>query len=71
MTAQEDFEAEREQVLDDLPDSIKDMFGMIGFCQVEANDDSDDDEERQGHGGGGIRPVPDCVAVRCATPAGP
>jgi hypothetical protein len=45
MTAQEDFEAEREQVLDDLPDSIKDMFGMIGFCQVEANDDSDDDEE--------------------------
>jgi hypothetical protein len=42
---QEDFEAERDQVLDDLPDSIKDMFGTIGFCQVAANDDSDDDEE--------------------------
>jgi hypothetical protein len=44
-SAQEDFEAEREQVLDDLPDSIKDMFGTIGFCQVAANDDSDDDAE--------------------------
>lgn len=44
-SAKEKFEAERDSVLKDLPDSIKDSFGTIGFCKVEANDDSDDDEE--------------------------
>jgi hypothetical protein len=45
MSDKEDFEAERDQVLNDLPDSIKAMFGVIGFCKVAANDDSDDDAE--------------------------
>lgn len=44
-SAKEKFEAERAGVLKDLPDSIKSMFGTIGFCKVDAIDDSDDDEE--------------------------
>jgi hypothetical protein len=38
------FEAERDKVLSELPQKLKDKFGTIGFCLVE-NDDDDDDAE--------------------------
>ena len=34
-TAKSKFEAERKQILSDLPDSIKSMFGTIGFAAAE------------------------------------
>jgi hypothetical protein len=41
------FEAERDKVLSELPQKLKDKFGTIGFCLVE-NDDDDDDNEAAG-----------------------
>jgi hypothetical protein len=37
--ARKRFEAERDKTLSELPDNIKDMFGVIGFCQSEFDDD--------------------------------
>lgn len=34
-SAKSKFEAERKQILADLPDSIKSMFGTIGFAEAE------------------------------------
>jgi hypothetical protein len=42
--AKASFEKEREQILESLPDNVKDMFGIMGFCKVD-QDDEDEDEE--------------------------
>eukprot|EP00539_Tryblionella_compressa_P012883 CAMPEP_0178824176 /NCGR_PEP_ID=MMETSP0746-20121128/5538_1 /TAXON_ID=913974 /ORGANISM="Nitzschia punctata, Strain CCMP561" /LENGTH=79 /DNA_ID=CAMNT_0020485835 /DNA_START=112 /DNA_END=348 /DNA_ORIENTATION=- len=33
------FEAERDKVLSEIPQALKDKFGTIGFCTVEDDDD--------------------------------
>jgi hypothetical protein len=43
--AKDSFEKEREQILASLPDNVKDMFGIMGFCKVDQDDDEDEDEE--------------------------
>lgn len=45
-SAKKKFEAEREKILSELPQHIKDMFGTIGFApaEIDNNDDDDDDE---------------------------
>ncbi|KAG7340950.1 hypothetical protein IV203_030564 [Nitzschia inconspicua] len=42
------FEAERDKILSDLPQNLKDKFGEIGFVLVEDDgDDEDDDEDKK------------------------
>ena len=43
--ARKAFEKEREQILKDLPQSVKDMFGSIGFAPQDDSDDDDSDED--------------------------
>lgn len=43
--AKKKFEKEREKILSEIPTSIKDMFGQIGFTAAEPNDDSDQDDD--------------------------
>lgn len=38
------FEKERNDVLKALPDELKDVFGTIGFCPGEVDDDDDENE---------------------------
>jgi len=47
--AQEKFEKEKEQVLKSLPEKIKKMFGVLGFCKHEP--DSDDEENANANAG--------------------
>jgi hypothetical protein len=42
------FEAERDKVLSELPQALKDKFGTIGFCLVENDDDEEEDEDGDG-----------------------
>ena len=42
--AKASFEKERETVLASLPDNIKDMFGIMGFCKVDQDDDEEEDK---------------------------
>lgn len=44
-TAKEKFEKEKEKILKELPDTVKSMFGVMGFCKAEVEDDSDDDDD--------------------------
>lgn len=44
--AKEKFEKEREEILKSLPEEVKSMFGVIGFCRGEEEEDDDDDEEK-------------------------
>jgi hypothetical protein len=39
------FEAERDKILSDLPQALKDKFGEIGFFVVEDGGDDDDDDD--------------------------
>jgi hypothetical protein len=39
-----EFEKEREKILNDLPASVKSMFGQIGFKVMDDGDDDDSDE---------------------------
>ena len=39
------FEKERDQILNDLPPTVKDMFGAIGFAPQDEDDDDDDAED--------------------------
>jgi len=43
MSAQSKFEAEKDKILNDLPESAKKMFGVIGFAKADVDDDDDDD----------------------------
>jgi len=42
--AKEKFEKERDETLKALPDELKDLFGTIGFCLGEEDDEDSDDE---------------------------
>ena len=39
MSEQDRFEKEREKTLSELPDHVKNMFGVIGFCPSEFDED--------------------------------
>jgi hypothetical protein len=39
---QEEFEKDKQGILKSLPDSIKDMFNVIGFSRVERDEDDED-----------------------------
>ena len=45
MSEQARFEKEREKTLKELPDSIKQMFGQIGFYRQLPDDDSDNSDD--------------------------
>lgn len=51
------FEVERDDILKTLPDELKDVFGAIGFCQGE-----DEDEEEGGAAGKPAAFIP-CLIV--------
>lgn len=46
----EKFEKEREKILSELPESVKKMFGTIGFCRAEPDDDSDAEDAKENKG---------------------
>jgi hypothetical protein len=54
--AKDDFEKERDKILGQLPQSIRDSFGILGFCpsghgssNSDGDDDDDDDEDNSGN----------------------
>lgn len=48
--AKEQFEQEKEKILGELPDNVKKMFGTIGFCRAEPDDDSDTEGGKEDEG---------------------